>query len=173
MRMERQDIDTRIDRSLDIVEAEEEALREIIQEEGIPVVRKTDKVTLTLFDGKSTVVVKVPTATVISNFYDKSYSRWMKGEGITEAELYLISQCLESYTLYDPDTGEVLLDSKNVPKAKLVSAFIDHIHPLVYRWLVRKLIALGGVDYTKILRRVDEILREKGLIGEGVSEGGE
>jgi len=157
--------------TLDIIEAEEEALRQIIQEEGIPVVRKSDTVTLTLFDGKSTVSVKVPSATVISTFYDKSYARWVKGEGVTDAELYLISQCLEGYTLYDPDTGEILVDSKKIPKSKLVTTFIESVHPLVYRWLIRKLILLSGVDYTKILRRVDEIMRERGLITESGEEG--
>ncbi|MEM4296821.1 MAG: hypothetical protein QW815_00450 [Nitrososphaerota archaeon] len=159
------------ERGLDVVEAEEEALRQLIMEEGIPVVRKTSQVTLTLFDGKSTVVVKPPTATIISTFYDKSYSKWMKGEGMTEAELYLLSQCLEGYTLYDPETGEILVDSKKIPKGKLVSTFIENIHPLIYRWLLRKLIILSGVDYTKILRRVDEIMKEKGLISEVPEEG--
>lgn len=162
---------TQVEQNLDVVAAEEEALRQIIEEEGIPVVRKQDKVTLTLFDKKSTVTVKVPTATIISTFYDKSYSKWMKGEGMTEAEIYLISQCLESYTLYDPETGEILVNSKQIPKGKLVSTFIETIHPLVYRWLIRKLILLSGVDYVKVLRRVDEIMRERGLTTETTEEG--
>lgn len=159
--------------ALNLIEAEEEAIRRLIEEEKIPVARRETEKEIVLFDGKSKVKVKVPTATVIANYHDRAFARWSKGEGTTDAEVYLLSQCLLSYELYD-ENGELIVNSSQVPKNRFLETFLETVHPLVFRWLVRELVLLSGADFVKVLRKFDEILREKGLVTpepEGGSEG--